>query len=221
MVSLARQAPALVRFQSCLQISVLVARYVDRTVLPDEVGALTITERPASMCVSTRFCQSSSTNLPRCTSERGGRRSYIWVSWKATSEDGFSEMRFLSAREIDGMELRDVEMLEHRRDSLASALYLADVATLHLDRERGELTLRFALWGLGAGCAGTGTLVGMAAGAILGRPPLQIPWVVALCSAMGFVAALAMWPAFAPPAAYTRWVRSGDPVAETQATAAS
>lgn len=73
-----------------------------------------------------------------------------------------------------------------------------------------EVTLRFALWGLGAGAAGSGTLLGVATGIVTGLQPLEIPWVVAMCSGLGFVAATAMWLAFAPPAAYSRWVRAGD-----------
>ena len=44
---------------------------------------------------------------------------------------------------------------------------------------------RFLMWGLGAGSAGVGTAIGVAAEAVTGIPSLQIPWVVASSSAPG------------------------------------
>jgi hypothetical protein len=67
---------------------------------------------------------------------------------------------------------------------------------------------RFLLWGIGAGAAGLGSLVGVIAQIISGQMTTQIPWVLASSSAHGFVAAVAMWLAFVPPAAYTRWVQA-------------
>ena len=58
-------------------------------------------------------------------------------------EDGFGEVRFLSAREIKGKEIIDVEVLEYDRSTLVSRIYLAGRVTLHLDRERGGLAIRF------------------------------------------------------------------------------
>lgn len=65
---------------------------------------------------------------------------------------------------------------------------------------------RFLLWGIGAGAAGVGSLVGTLAQIATGVPPNEVPWVLASSSLHGLVAAVAMWLAFVPPAAYTRLV---------------
>lgn len=65
---------------------------------------------------------------------------------------------------------------------------------------------RFLLWGIGAGAAGLGSLVGVIAQVASGQTTQQIPWVLASSSLHGLVAAIAMWLAFLPPDAYTRWV---------------
>ncbi len=67
---------------------------------------------------------------------------------------------------------------------------------------------RFLLWGLGAGAAGLGSLVGVLAQVASGIPHGEIPWVLASSSAHGLAAAVCMWLAFVPPAAYTRYVAS-------------
>lgn len=67
---------------------------------------------------------------------------------------------------------------------------------------------RFALWSLGAGAAGVGSLVGAVAGYVAGASTLEMGWVVASSSAHGFVAAVAMFLAFVPPHRYLAWVRS-------------
>ena len=67
---------------------------------------------------------------------------------------------------------------------------------------------RFLLWGIGAGAAGMGSLIGSVAGIVIGRPNFQIEWVVASSSIHGLVAAVALSLAFVPPASYLRWVRS-------------
>ena len=69
-----------------------------------------------------------------------------------------------------------------------------------------EVTNRFFLWGLGAASAGLGTAIGTVAGIVTGLGALEIPWVLASSSAHGFVAAIAMWLAFVPPAWYLRWI---------------
>lgn len=73
-----------------------------------------------------------------------------------------------------------------------------------------ELTNRFLLWGIGAGAAGIGTAIGTIAGIMTGKGALEIPWVVTSSSAHGFVAAMAMWLAFLPPAWYRRWVNENE-----------
>jgi len=65
---------------------------------------------------------------------------------------------------------------------------------------------RFLLWGIGAGAAGVGSLVGTLAQIATGVPANEVPWVLASSSLHGLVAAAAMWLAFLPPAAYTRLV---------------
>ena len=69
------------------------------------------------------------------------------------------------------------------------------------------VTNRFLLWGIGAGAAGMGSLVGTAAQITLGTASYEIPWVLASSSAHGLVAALAIWLAFLPPSAWTRRVQ--------------
>jgi len=68
------------------------------------------------------------------------------------------------------------------------------------------VTNRFLLWGVGAFAAGFGALVGNVVQIVTGTPTTEIPWVLAGSSAHGFVAAVAMWLAFVPPAAYTRMI---------------
>jgi hypothetical protein len=69
------------------------------------------------------------------------------------------------------------------------------------------VTNRFLLWGIGAGAAGVGSLIGTAAQIVLSAPSYEVPWVLASSSAHGLVAALAMWLAFLPPAAWTRLIQ--------------
>ena len=66
---------------------------------------------------------------------------------------------------------------------------------------------RFLMWGLGAGLAGAGTGLGVAAEVMTGLPSLQIPWVVSTSSAFGFVSAIAIYLAFVPPERYVRFIR--------------
>ena len=67
---------------------------------------------------------------------------------------------------------------------------------------------RFLLWGIGAGAAGLGSLIGIVVQIVTGAMSTQVPWVLASSSAHGFVAAVAMWLAFVPPAGYVRWVQA-------------
>lgn len=57
------------------------------------------------------------------------------------ADGGFPGVRFLRASALDDRELRDVELLE-RGDDLTTVLYLADRATMSLDRSTALLTLR-------------------------------------------------------------------------------
>lgn len=70
------------------------------------------------------------------------------------------------------------------------------------------VTNRFLLWSLGAGAAGLGSLIGMIAQLSTGLTMLELPWVMASSSAHGFVAAIALWLAFVPPARYVRRLRA-------------
>jgi hypothetical protein len=70
------------------------------------------------------------------------------------------------------------------------------------------VTNRFLLWGIGAGAAGVGTAVGFSAQVVIGLPPLEIPWATLSSSLHGLVAAVAMWFAFLPSAAYRRFVEA-------------
>jgi hypothetical protein len=74
------------------------------------------------------------------------------------------------------------------------------------------VTNRFLLWGIGAGSAGVGSAVGIVVSLIEG-PPTGFSWVMLSSSLHGLVAAVAMWLAFLPPAAYVRMIeRRGVPV---------
>jgi len=68
------------------------------------------------------------------------------------------------------------------------------------------VTNRFFLWGVGAGAAGVGTAIGVVAQLLIGRPPLEIPWVTLSSSMHGLVAAVALWFAFLPSKAYRRFL---------------
>jgi hypothetical protein len=66
---------------------------------------------------------------------------------------------------------------------------------------------RFLLWGLGAGAAGVGSLIGTVFGLVLARPLNQLPVLTLVLSLHGLVAAIALWLAFVPPVWYRHWVR--------------
>jgi hypothetical protein len=68
------------------------------------------------------------------------------------------------------------------------------------------VTNRFFMWGVGAGAAGVGTAVGVVAQLLIGRPPLEIPWVTLSSSIHGLVAAVALSLAFLPSEAYKRFL---------------
>jgi hypothetical protein len=71
------------------------------------------------------------------------------------------------------------------------------------------LVNRFLMWAISAAAAGLGTAIGVTASVVSGAGPLQLPSIVASSSAHGFVAAVGMWLAFAPPRAYVAWLSSG------------
>jgi hypothetical protein len=75
---------------------------------------------------------------------------------------------------------------------------------LRIGLAEASVTNRFFLWGLGAGAAGVGSAIGVAAQVATGLSPLEIPWVLLSSSLHGLTAAVAMWLAFLPPAAYLR-----------------
>jgi hypothetical protein len=66
---------------------------------------------------------------------------------------------------------------------------------------------RFLLWGLGAFAAGFGSLVGVVVQLATGLSPVELPALIVSSSLHGLAAAIAMWLAFVPNAAYTRWIR--------------
>lgn len=66
---------------------------------------------------------------------------------------------------------------------------------------------RFLLWGIGAGAAGVGSFIGIAAQLATGSSTGQIPWVMTSSSVHGLVAAIALWLAFVPPVFYRRYVQ--------------
>ena len=68
------------------------------------------------------------------------------------------------------------------------------------------VTNRVLLWGMATGTAGVGIAIGMAARHWGGVIEYQNSWVALCYAGHGFVAAIAFWLAFQPPAAYVRWV---------------
>jgi len=68
---------------------------------------------------------------------------------------------------------------------------------------------RFLLWAIGAGMAGSGSLVGTVVGLALGQPLGQLPALTLTLASFGMVSACALWLAFAPPEAYLRRIREG------------
>lgn len=68
------------------------------------------------------------------------------------------------------------------------------------------LASRFLLWGVGAGAAGLGSAIGTTVQLVTGQAPLSHTWVTMSSSFHGLVAAVALWLAFLPPAAFRRWV---------------
>lgn len=76
------------------------------------------------------------------------------------------------------------------------------------------VTNRFLLWGIGAGAAFLGTAVANGLRATTGLSVSEVPLVSLVVSLHGLVAAVAMWLAFRPPAAYLRWIHP-EPAQET------
>lgn len=67
---------------------------------------------------------------------------------------------------------------------------------------------RFLLWAIGAGMAGSGSLIGSLVGLSLGQPLSELPALALTLSGFGMASACALWLAFAPPEAYVRRIRS-------------
>ena len=70
------------------------------------------------------------------------------------------------------------------------------------------VTESFRLWGLGAGAAFAGSLLGLAARALTGHGAAEFPILNLVLSLLGLVAAIAMWLAFLPTPAYLRFVEA-------------
>ena len=67
---------------------------------------------------------------------------------------------------------------------------------------------RFLLWGIGAGAAGVGSLVGTVAQLTTGVTLRDASWVTVSSSLHGLVAAIALWLAFLPPKAWREYVKA-------------
>ncbi len=65
---------------------------------------------------------------------------------------------------------------------------------------------RFLLWAIGAGMAGSGSLIGMVVGLAYGQPMNELPLLTLVLSMIGLVSAISLWLAFATPAWWKRWV---------------
>jgi hypothetical protein len=70
------------------------------------------------------------------------------------------------------------------------------------------VTNRFLLWGIAAGSAGIGSLIGTVVPLVTGVSQREIGWLTMSSSLHGLVAAVAMWLAFLPPRSYLRWIHS-------------
>ena len=81
--------------------------------------------------------------------------------------------RMQSFAQIGALGWGSLEALHYwRRMQKRTALGLADPA----------VTNRFLLWGIGAGAAGLGSMLGAVAGIVLGRPTFEVGWIVASSS---------------------------------------
>jgi hypothetical protein len=96
-------------------------------------------------------------------------------------------------------------------------LWGASEAILYWDKMRRRerlgladptVTNRFLLWGIAAGAAGLGTSIGVTFQMATGIASAEVPALLLSSSLHGLVAAIAMWLAFVPPNAYTRWIRA-------------
>jgi hypothetical protein len=74
---------------------------------------------------------------------------------------------------------------------------------------------RFLLWGIGAGMAGSGSLIGMLVGLAYGQPMSELPLLTLVLSLCGLVSAIALWLAFAAPERWKSWVRNQAATAST------
>ena len=96
--------------------------------------------------------------------------------------------------------------------SAEALLYWAKMRRrLRLGLADAVVTNRFFLWGLGAGAAGVGSLVGVIGQLVTGRLPIEVPWLMLSSSLHGLTAAVAMWLAFIPTPAYRRFIESRAP----------
>jgi hypothetical protein len=68
------------------------------------------------------------------------------------------------------------------------------------------VTNRFLLWGLGIGSAGVGTFVSLVVVMVTGVPMQELDGLTLSNSMFGLTAAVLMWVAFLPPAAYRRFI---------------
>jgi hypothetical protein len=69
-----------------------------------------------------------------------------------------------------------------------------------------EVTNRFLLWGLAIGSAGVGSAISVGVMLASGRSFQDLPGLMLSNSLFGLAAAVGMWVAFLPPAAYRRWI---------------
>jgi hypothetical protein len=67
---------------------------------------------------------------------------------------------------------------------------------------------RFLLWGIGAGAAGVGSLIGTVAQLATGVSVGDAGWVTVSSSLHGLVSAIALWLAFLPPQAWREYVKA-------------
>jgi hypothetical protein len=68
------------------------------------------------------------------------------------------------------------------------------------------VTNRFLLWGVGIGAAGVGSVISLAAQLATGAAMSELPGILLSNSLHGLTAAVLMWIAFLPPAAWKRFV---------------
>mgnify|MGYP003502429736 CR=1 FL=1 len=120
--------------------------------------------------------------------------------------------RLLKAHEAPSEPPRWDPTVAHVLATIAGYAY-SDAATVAMIAARlglvePEMANRFLLWGIGAGMAGSGSLIGMLVGLAYGQPMSKLPLLTLVLSLCGLASAIALWLAFAAPESWKNRVRN-------------